>query len=126
MQPPQAIPMFHVPDVRATAEWYAQVGFEVTGLHAEPTGEVTWAELTLGTSRIMLNAGGQPSAAERREVDLYLVVDAIAPVLQRMRGRAELVEGVHETEYGMREFIVRDCNRFWITVGETIRPDDPR
>jgi hypothetical protein len=28
-------------------------------------------------------------------------------------GRAEIVEDTHNTEYGMREFIVRDPNRFW-------------
>jgi len=28
------------------------------------------------------------------------------------------VEGLHDTFYGMREFIIRDLNRFWITFGQ--------
>ncbi|HYC50107.1 MAG TPA: VOC family protein [Gemmatimonadaceae bacterium] len=115
---PQAIPMIHVPDVWATVEWYEHIGFSVAGLHTEPSGEATWAQLTFGETQVMLNAGGRPSTADRREVDLYLVVDEIGPLLQRMQGHAEFVEDVHDTEYGMREFIVRDCNRFWITVGQ--------
>jgi ketosteroid isomerase-like protein/uncharacterized glyoxalase superfamily protein PhnB len=117
---PRAIPMIHVPDVRGTARWYEGIGFTLTGLHEEPDGEATWAELTIGHSTIMLNAGGKPSAAARREVDLYVMVDRLEPHFLRVREHAELVEGVHGTDYGMREFIVRDCNGFWLTFGEVM------
>ena len=30
----------------------------------------------------------------------------------------DVVEGPHDTFYGMREFIIRDLNRFWITFGK--------
>jgi hypothetical protein len=30
------------------------------------------------------------------------------------------VEDLHDTFYGMREFILRDCNGFWITFGQRI------
>lgn len=38
-------------------------------------------------------------------------------------GRVDVFEGLHDTFYGMREFIIRDLNRFWITFGqEVIKP----
>ncbi len=33
-------------------------------------------------------------------------------------GRVEVVEKPHDTFYGMREVIIQDVNRFWITFGE--------
>jgi hypothetical protein len=31
---------------------------------------------------------------------------------------AEFVEPLHDTAYGLREFIVCDINRFWITFAQ--------
>ena len=70
----------------------------------------------------MLNAGGQPSSSHRREVDLYVDTNDVDSVYQRLKDRAEIVEGPHDTFYGMREFTVRDLNRFWITFGEVQQP----
>lgn len=117
----RAVPMLHVPDVAATAQWYATVGFTIVATH-EDCGEMLWAHLTLGDSSVMLNAGGRPSDAHRREVDLYVYVSDIDEAYARVRPHAELVEQIHDTDYGMREFIVRDPNRFWLTFGQPIRP----
>ena len=102
-------PMIHVPDVRATAAWYASIGFDVEETHGDGGEELSFAILRLGTGRVMFSAGGRPSDARRREVDLYVETD-----------RVEVVEPVHDTFYGMREFIVRDVNRFWITFGRVL------
>lgn len=116
----RAVPMIHVPDVAATTRWYTAIGFSLEGSH-EACGEMLWAHLTLGTSSLMLNAGGKVSAAERREVDLYVYVDDLDAAFARVALVAELVEPIHDTEYGMREFVVRDLNRFWLTFGQ-LRP----
>jgi hypothetical protein len=34
----------------------------------------------------------------------------------------EVMERVHDTFYGMREFIIRDLNGFWITFGQDLAP----
>lgn len=117
--PRRAVPMIHVPDVAATARWYVAIGFEIAGVH-EDCGETLWAHLTFGDSAIMLNAGGTRSGAERREVDLYIHVDDLEATFARVAPVAELVEPIHDTEYAMREFIVRDLNRFWLTFGEPL------
>lgn len=117
--PNKATPMFHVPDVDATAEWYRSIGFEVRDKGSDGQ-DIVFARLAFGTSEIMLSAGGQHSAAERREVDLYVEVDDLDLAFRRVAGKAELVEDLHETFYGMREFIIRDINRFWITFGQRL------
>ena len=117
--PKTVAPMIHVPNVRATVEWYQGIGFEVRAT-GEDDGEMTWAALRFGSGEFMLDVGGKPSSAERREVDLYVTTDAVDDLHQRLKDRVEVVEGLHDTFYGMREFIIRDVNRFWITFGQEV------
>jgi uncharacterized glyoxalase superfamily protein PhnB len=116
------VPMIHVPDVKATAEWYVSIGFEIRNVNREcDDGEIDWAMLRLGQSEIMLSLGGMPSFAARREFDLYTHVDDVDGLRNRLDGKAEIVEDLHDTFYGMREFIIRDCNGFWITFGQPVK-----
>jgi uncharacterized glyoxalase superfamily protein PhnB len=118
------VPMIHVPDVNATAQWYQSIGFEIRNVNRECVdGEIDWALLRLGQSEIMLSAGGRPSSAPRREFDLYTHVDDVDTLRRALDGKVELVEDLHETFYGAREFIIRDCNGFWITFGEPIKKE---
>jgi hypothetical protein len=66
----------------------------------------------------MFNEGGLPSSSHRREVDLYVHTDDLDSLYGRLKHRVDVVEGPHDTFYGMREFIIRDLNRFWITFGQ--------
>jgi len=119
--PPRIVPMIHVPDVAATADWYASIGFEIRGTNREcENGPIDWALLRLGESEIMLSAGGRASSDPRREFDLYTHVDDVDGLRDRLEGKAEIVEDLHDTFYGMREFIIRDYNGFWITFGRPI------
>jgi len=112
-------PMIHVPDVGKAVEWYQSIGFVVTSTY-EDDGEINFATLSLDQGEIMLNAGGRPSTQDRREVDLYVHTENIGELFQRLKDRVEIREGLHDTFYGMREFIVRDLNGFWITFGESV------
>jgi len=112
-------PMIHVPDVDATANWYESIGFEIRDKGREcDEGEVVFALLRFGESTIMLDAGGKPSDAFRREVDLYIHTSEVDALYEQLKSRADIVEPPHDTFYGAREFILRDCNRFWITFAE--------
>jgi hypothetical protein len=113
------VPMIHVPDVKATADWYASIGFKLVRCNEEE-GEMNWALLSLGSSELMLQAGGKPSAAQRREVDLYVHTDNLVALHARISGHVEMIEGLHDTFYGMSEFIIRDINGFWLTFGQPV------
>jgi hypothetical protein len=69
----------------------------------------------------MFQAGGKPSTDHRREVDLYILTDNVDDLHWRLKDRVQIVEDPHDTFYGMREFITRDINRFWISFGQPIQ-----
>lgn len=113
-----ATPMIHVPDVRATAAWYETIGFTLLDSFSEGGDEWSFAMLSAGNSRIMLNQGGRPGTGERRDVDLYVDTERVDELFASLRDRVQVVAGLDDTDYGMREFIIRDPNGFWITFGE--------
>jgi orotate phosphoribosyltransferase len=115
-----AVPMIHVPDVRATVEWYQSIGFSVIHTYGDDGGDLSFALLSFGRSMVMFNEGGQFSTSFRREVDLYVYADRVDEMYERLKDRVDIVETPHETFYGMRELIVRDLNRFWITFGQPV------
>jgi len=115
-----AVPMIHVPDVRATVEWYQSIGFTVTNTYGDDGDDLSFAMMSFGRSQVMFTEGGKTSTSDRREVDLYVYSDRIDEMYQSIKGRVDVVEEPHDMFYGMREFIIRDLNRFWITFGQTI------
>jgi hypothetical protein len=69
----------------------------------------------------MFSAGGRPSDAHRREVDLYVLAESVDDLHQLLKDRVDIVEAPYDTFYGMRELTIRDFNRFWITFGEPVQ-----
>jgi len=105
--------MIHVPDVKAAVEWYESIGFNVLA-----TYEDSFAVVSYGAGWVYFSEGGKPSAAERREVDLYVRVDDVQEVYDRVKERVAIHIDLNDTFYGTREFIIRDLNGFWITFGQ--------
>jgi uncharacterized glyoxalase superfamily protein PhnB len=114
----KAVPMIHVPNVRATVDWYKDIGFTVRATYDDGDDGLSFAILSFGSSEVMFNQGGQTSTQHRREVDLYIYTDQLDDLFGRLKERVDVVEGPHDTFYGMREFIFRDLNRFWITFAQ--------
>jgi uncharacterized glyoxalase superfamily protein PhnB len=96
------------------------VGFELLKTY-EDDGNINWALLSFGNDSVMFNAGGSSSNAERREVDLYLQVANVDEVFHSLKDRVEIHDGPSNRFYGMRELIIRDLNRFWVTFGQPMR-----
>ena len=115
-----AVPMIHVPDVRAAVEWYQSIGFTVINTYGDDGDGLSFALLSFGRSLVMFNEGGKSSTNDRREVDLYIYSDRVDEMYKSLKDRTDVVEGLHDMFYGMREFIIRDLNRFWITFGQSI------
>jgi hypothetical protein len=111
--------MIHVPHVQKAAEWYQSIGFKLVRCNGEGDA-MDWAMLSFGEGIVMFSAGGRRSDQDRREVDLYVETEDVDGLFLRLKDRVEIREELHDTEYGMREFIIRDLNRFWITFGEPL------
>ncbi len=115
------MPMIRVPDTRATMAWYESIGFNVVDTN-EYEGHIDWVMLAFGEGRVMFTDGGKLTNDFRREVDLYVHVDDVDELHQRLKDRVEIRKEPHDTFYGMRELIIRDLNGFWITFGRNIEP----
>lgn len=113
-------PMIHVPDVRATVAWYKRIGFTVVETFGDGGEGLSFGILSFGTSRVMFNAGGRLSERSRRELDLYVTAADVEQTYGRLQHQVEVVEPLHDTSYGMREFIIKDLNGFWITFGRDL------
>ena len=116
----KVVPMFHVPDVRRTVDWYRDIGFEVTVTYGDNSGGLSFAMVSFGAGEVMFSSGGRLSSNHRREVDLYAYTEDVDNLYDQIKDRVEIVEGPHNMFYGMREIIVRDLNGFWITFGQEI------
>jgi uncharacterized glyoxalase superfamily protein PhnB len=112
------VPMIHVPDVRSTVDWYVDIGFKIVDTYDDGGEALSFAILELGNSEVMFNQGGHTSTQTRREVDLYIYTKNIDEIFDRLKDRVEIVEPPHDQFYGMREFIIRDINGFWITFAQ--------
>lgn len=115
------VPMIHVPDVRATVEWYESIGFQTVNTYGNGTPNgLSFAIMSFGDSHVMFNQGGETSDKRRREVDLYISNVEVDELYDQLKDRVDIVEAPHDTFYGMREVILRDLNRFWITFGRQL------
>lgn len=110
--------MIHVPDVRATVDWYESIGFNVVATYGNEEDGLSFAIVSFGDGEVMFNEEGETSTKRRREVDLYIYTDHVDELHERLKERVDVVKGPHNTFYGMREVIIRDLNRFWITFGQ--------
>jgi uncharacterized glyoxalase superfamily protein PhnB len=68
----------------------------------------------------MVNAGGKPTTEHRREVDLYITTENVDDLYGRLKDEVQVVEDLYDAFYGMREFVVRDINGFWVTFGQPL------
>jgi uncharacterized glyoxalase superfamily protein PhnB len=116
----RVVPMIHVPNVRAAAAWYVSIGFSVLNTFEDEVNGMTFASLAFGVSEIFLSGGGRPSTADRRDVDLYLRVDDVDRIYERLKDRVQIRIELKNTSYGTREFVVRDLNGLWVTFGEEL------
>lgn len=114
----KVVPMIHVPDVRASVDWYQNIGFKVIDTYGNEGEGLSFAMVSFGSGEVMFSEGGQPSPRDRREVDLYVYSDDVDDLYGRLKEQVEVVQSPYDTFYGMREFIIRDLNRFWITFGQ--------
>jgi uncharacterized glyoxalase superfamily protein PhnB len=119
----KVVPMFHVPDVRQTVDWYKEIGFDVIAAYDDGEGALSFAMMSFGAGEVMFSSGGRLSSRHRRDVDLYVYIENADELYDRVKDHVEIVEAPHNMFYGMREVIVRDLNGFWITFGQEISPE---
>lgn len=111
------IPFLTYEDAPAALDWLERaLGFERTAVHEGPDGTIAHAELRFADGMIMLGSAGDndlglktPRALGAVNQGVYVVVDDIDVRYERAVGEgAEVVRALHDTDYGSRDFVVRD------------------
>jgi catechol 2,3-dioxygenase-like lactoylglutathione lyase family enzyme len=113
-------PLLHVRDLQRSVAFYRDVlGFRVHGMF--PEDDPSWAGLHSGNARIMLSSreAGDPAFTGA----IYMYPDSIDDAWQRLRHDADVIEPLHVTEYGMREFAIRDPDGYRVNFGEPEREE---
>jgi uncharacterized glyoxalase superfamily protein PhnB len=106
-------PTYKSRDARAAIDWLGRAfGFEPTAVYP-PEGEtVQHAELSLDGAKIMLgSAGAGDPNFDRRpgSGSAYIGLDEVDARFERaVAAGAEVVRPLYDTDYGSREFSVRD------------------
>lgn len=115
-----------VPNLARSAEFYARaLGFE-----AHELGDPGWRMFVKGQCSIM--AGECPDALPAQDLGdhayfAYLVVDDARIYYERARvSRAEIVKGLRDEPWGMREFGLRTIDGHRIMVGQELEASEPQ
>jgi uncharacterized glyoxalase superfamily protein PhnB len=110
-------PLLRVRDLPETiAFWRDVLGFRVDGVF--PEDAPTWCGMHSGNARIMFSthdAVGEPAL----NGTLYLYPDDVDAVWEKLKDVVPVVEPLHLTDYGMREFAIRDPNGFVLSLGNS-------
>jgi uncharacterized glyoxalase superfamily protein PhnB len=114
------MPSLRYRDAPAAIDWLCKVlGFARHAVYANPDGTIAHAELTIGGGMIMLGSGkddeygrGFKSPGEIGGVETrgsYIVVaDADAVYARAQAANATIVRPLQNTDYGSREFSLKD------------------
>jgi uncharacterized glyoxalase superfamily protein PhnB len=122
------MPTMRYQDAPAAIEWLGQVfGFEKHAVYANPDGTIAHAELTLGGGMIMLGSQKDdeygrgfktPGELGVETRSTYIVVpDADAVYARAQEAKAIVVRPLQNTDYGSREFSVKDPEGHTWSVG---------
>ncbi len=111
---PNIFPGFRYRDAPVMMSWLAEAfGFEPHLVVPGPTGTILHAQLQLGPGLIMLGSmpdepdPDRPWATDNRGIYVY-VEDIDAHYARARAAGADIAYALYETEYGSREYGVRD------------------
>jgi uncharacterized glyoxalase superfamily protein PhnB len=104
MTHPTVFPTLRYEDAQRAIDWLVEaLGAERHAVHAGDDGTIRHAELRFGNGIVMLGSGSSDRGS------IYVVVDDPDARFTRARAAgAEVVREVQDTDYGSREFSVRD------------------
>lgn len=122
------MPAMRYRDANAAIEWLCHVlGFEKHAVYPGPNGTVGHAELKLGGGMIMLGSGKDdeygknfkpPGELGFETRSVYVVVkDADAAYARAQAAGAPVVRPIQNTDYGSREFSIKDPEGYSWSVG---------
>jgi catechol 2,3-dioxygenase-like lactoylglutathione lyase family enzyme len=116
------IPMLSVSDLRRTRSFYCdRLGFHTVNILGDP--DPTWCMLARDGVKLMFN---QPPAVEMQELPqrtknfqiYYFYPDDVEMLHAAWKEQGLAVTGLRVTDYGMKEFELRDPDGYWVWFGQ--------
>lgn len=112
---PNIFPCFRYQDAPKAIEWLNKAfGFEKQFVVPGENNTVAHAQLRLGAGMIMMGSGGAPDPKNpwsTAPYGTYVVVEDIDAHFTRAKAASAKIERpLADTEYGAREYSVRDCD----------------
>jgi len=117
-----------VEDVNRTVEFYAHfLGFELLTSVPEE-GKFEWAMMRRDKVEIMFQARSSlgediPALADAPiggSLTFYTEVTGLKDLYDGLEGKVEIVQDLHITFYGTKEFAFRDCNGYIVAYSEAL------
>lgn len=107
---PNIFPCLIYDDSHAAIDWLERAfGFEKHVVYPATDGSVAHAELKLGAGMVMLGSGKEGSGLVRSPQMIYVAVENSDALFRRAKAAgAEVVRELTDTDYGSRDFAVRD------------------
>jgi uncharacterized glyoxalase superfamily protein PhnB len=112
------IPFLSYEDASAALDWLERAfGFKRKEVHAGENGTVVHAEMRFADGMVMLGSAGENDLGMKTPKELgavnqgvYVIVDErIDEHYERaVAAGAEVVRPIHDTDYGSRDYVVRD------------------
>ena len=111
---PNIFPALRYKDAPAAIDWLGKAfGFEKQFVVPGENNTVAHAQLRLGAGMIMMGSGGKPDPNNPWSIEkygTYVVVKEIDAHHARAKAAgADIVRSIADTDYGSREYSVRDC-----------------
>lgn len=119
-------PNLFVRDIRATIEFYKQLGFNVTmSVPGEKEGDFIWAMVTNGSVTFMFQTydslGDALSPISRKDggsLLFYINLKNIRSFFAGIRDKVTILQDLNKTFYGATEFSILDNNNYVLTFAE--------
>ena len=128
MQLKTLTPNVMVEDENQTIDFYRDMlGFQVNATVPD-RGQFDWASMKRDSVELMFQARSSLSAEIPAYADLpiggsltfFVQMEGLQELYDRLKGNVTVVQDLHTTFYGMREFAIRDCNGYVLTFAEAV------
>ncbi|MFP4470130.1 MAG: VOC family protein [Bacteroidales bacterium] len=119
-------PNVMVHDVNQTIEWYrTNLGFELV-MSVPEEGKSEWAMISRDAVNLMLQTRESIAAEQPEFTDMpigasqsfFIKVTGLEEIFEKITDTRAVIKPLYKTFYGMNEFIIRDCNGYYLTFAE--------
>jgi len=119
-------PNLMVEDVNQTVQFYTEVLNFILDQTVPEASPFDWASMKSGDVEIMLQsrsslAGDIPALKDSKiggSLTFFIQMQGLQELYERVKGKTTIVQDLHTTFYGTREFSILDCNGYILAFAE--------